>query len=173
MPNTHNIFAYLRTRGPTSFGIRAGLPVGNPYYWSMLSLAVVKTILKLKGFAKTLDMILFTPHLDTLMLHLTLFDLKGFTSYLNFKPLGNTGWVVFLVLCTQLRDSEFPMYLCLSGALLVGIASDMSRIQSFCLRNVLGIYQVCIPLLWSVTWLVVYTCCMLSVLPNVEDIVYR
>ena len=86
MPNTHNIFAYLRTRGPASFGIRAGLPVGNPYYWSMLSLAVVKNILKLKGFVKTLDRILFTPYLDTLMLPLTLFDLKGFTTYLDFKP---------------------------------------------------------------------------------------
>ena len=140
MPNTHNIFAYLHTRGPTSFGIRAGLPVENPYYWSMLSLAVVKTILKLKGFVKTLDSILFTPYLDTLMLPLILFDLKGFTSYLNFKPLGNTGWVVSLVLRTWLLDSEFPMYLCLSGALLVGIALDIHRIKFFYLLNVLGIY---------------------------------
>ena len=30
--------------GATGFGIRAGPSVGKPFYWSMLSLVVVKTI---------------------------------------------------------------------------------------------------------------------------------
>ena len=78
VPKTHNMFAYLRTRGPactlyilkvsvrlisegdlnlsnpdpggvTVLGIRAGLSVGNPCYWSMLSLVFTKTISKMKS----------------------------------------------------------------------------------------------------------------------------
>ena len=44
-----NMYVYPWVPGvATGLGIRAGLPVGNPCYWSMLSLELVKTILKLQ-----------------------------------------------------------------------------------------------------------------------------
>src|SRR5664279_6339001 len=54
--------------GSDRFGIRAGLPIGNPFYWSMLSLVFVKTIFKLKLCCKNLLRILFTPYLVSLHL---------------------------------------------------------------------------------------------------------
>jgi hypothetical protein len=52
---------------PTGFGIRAGLSVGKPCYWSMLSLVFEKSISKLKKiYVKTLSRLLFTPYLVSL-----------------------------------------------------------------------------------------------------------
>ena len=55
-----------RVRAVTNFGIRAGLPVGNPCYWSMFSLVIVKTILHLKVSYEKLLRIIFTSYLVSL-----------------------------------------------------------------------------------------------------------
>ena len=102
MPKTHNMFVYLRTRGSaiplytlevlvrltsegdldlsnpdpggvTGFGIRAGLSVGNPCYWSMLSLVLVKTISKMKSIYETLVCFFYSlPSFALLLGYLTL-----------------------------------------------------------------------------------------------------
>ena len=46
--------------GALQVGIRAGLPVGNPFFWSMSSL--VKIIYNLTMSCENLLRILFTPH---------------------------------------------------------------------------------------------------------------
>ena len=43
-------------------GIRAGLHVGNPFYWSMSILVFVKIIYKLKMSCENPLRILFTPY---------------------------------------------------------------------------------------------------------------
>ena len=60
--------------GVTGFGIRAGLSVGNPCYWSMLSLVLAKTISKMKSIYETLVCFFYSlPSFALLLGHLTLF----------------------------------------------------------------------------------------------------
>ena len=56
MTNTHNKNVQLRNyRGADRFGIRAGLTVGNPCYWSMLSLVFAKLFEKLQTNCENSD----------------------------------------------------------------------------------------------------------------------
>ena len=48
--------------GALQVGIRAGLPVGNPFYWSMSSLVFVKVIYNLKMSGENHLRFLFTPY---------------------------------------------------------------------------------------------------------------
>ena len=48
--------------GALQIGIRAGLHVGNPFYWSMLSLELIKIIYELKMSCENPLRILFTPY---------------------------------------------------------------------------------------------------------------
>ena len=96
-----NTYVYLWVRGSWQvFGIRAGLPVGNPCYWSMLSLELVKTILKLQAscenFLRNSFLLLTWCHSIS---EIILPDLlwKGFTSHLlTFKARIKTLGVFFL-----------------------------------------------------------------------------
>ena len=58
----------IRIGVPDRSGIRAGLPVGKPFYWSTLSLVFEKTIYNLKMSYENLLRILFTPYLVSLHL---------------------------------------------------------------------------------------------------------
>ena len=65
--------------GALEVGIRAGLPVGNPFYWSMSSL-VRENYFNLKMSCENLLRILFTayPIHSDLGVILPLFDFNGF-----------------------------------------------------------------------------------------------
>ena len=69
------IHLYSPGSGLLQFGIRAGLPVGNPCYWSMLSLVIVKTILHLKvSYEKLLKILFyFLSGIALILSHLTLY----------------------------------------------------------------------------------------------------
>ena len=77
-------------------GIRAGLPVGNPFYWSMSSL-VRENYFDLKMNCANLPRILFTPypiHSD-LGAILPLFVFNGSSDRRqSSKSLGSRGWVL-------------------------------------------------------------------------------
>ena len=91
--------------GPLQIGIWGGLPVGNPYYWPMLSLVIVKNILHLKMSYEKLLRILLTPYLVSLYLWVTLpwFSYKRFAFLPVISTLGfKWGWVVSLVFRVRL-----------------------------------------------------------------------
>ena len=83
-------------QGSDSFGIRAGLSVGNPFRWSKLSLAFAKLSESIKMIVKTPTRILFTPYLVPLWIqspYLVLVN-KVYSLTCGFKTLGSRGWVV-------------------------------------------------------------------------------
>ena len=49
------LYNYEATGVPTESGIRAGLTVGNPCYWSMLSLVFAKLFEKLQTICENSD----------------------------------------------------------------------------------------------------------------------
>ena len=84
--------------GALQIGIRAGLPVGNPFYWSMSRLVFVKVIYKLKMSCENPLRILFTPYPihSNLGDILPLFDLTVLLLVCN-SNLGSRGWLLPLV----------------------------------------------------------------------------
>ena len=75
----HNAPLYSSGVGALQVGIRAGLPVGNPFYWSMSGLHR-ENYFNLKMSCENPPRILFTPypiHSD-LGVILPLFDFNGF-----------------------------------------------------------------------------------------------
>ena len=82
----------MKLPGSDRVGIRAGLTVGNPCYWPMLSLVFVKTILKPTNYLRKFWVGFFysLPDVALILKHLTLFCLqKVLLSYLLLQILGN------------------------------------------------------------------------------------